>query len=140
TGRQRVAVIEARETYLKDVTTISHTSTVGAVAQGVRARKAPKPVATPLPPRNRRNTGQQLPTTASTAPAAAPPGGGARPRAALTATNPLPASPASVRAAASLPSVLSTLVAPMFPLPARRMSRPPDARATRNPTGMAPIR
>src|SRR5215471_15343621 len=41
----------------------------GRIALGVRARKAPSPVATPLPPLKRRKTGQQLPTMASTAPA-----------------------------------------------------------------------
>src|SRR5262249_30176232 len=46
----------------------------------------------------------------------------------------------SVRTAGTLPSVRSTLVAPMVPLPARRMSKLPKARATRNPMGMAPIR
>src|SRR5215472_2468971 len=49
-------------------------------------------------------------------------------------------SASSVIVAGSFPRVRSTLVAPMVPLPARRMSTPPKARATRNPTGTAPIR
>jgi hypothetical protein len=57
-----------------------------------------------------------------------------------TAAMPLAMSPSSVATAGSLPSVRRTLVAPMFPLPAARMSMPPASRATMYPIGIAPIR
>ena len=50
---------------------MTQTRAAGPVAHGASARNAPNPVATPLPPRNRKNTGQQFPTMARTAPAAA---------------------------------------------------------------------
>ena len=46
----------------------------------------------------------------------------------------------SVTTAGSRPSVRSTLVAPMLPLPWRWMSVTPKARATSHPIGTAPIR
>ena len=49
-------------------------------------------------------------------------------------------SPTSVSTAGPVPSVRRTLVAPMVPLPARRISVAPAARATRNPIGIDPIR
>ncbi len=51
----------------------SHTTIAGATASGTSASNAPNPVATPLPPRKRRKTDQQLPTTAATAQGAAAP-------------------------------------------------------------------
>ena len=57
---------------------IANTTAAGISAHGVMRRNAPRAVATPLPPRNRRNTGQQLPTTARKAAAPAQPGSGAR--------------------------------------------------------------
>src|SRR5690349_24772923 len=112
-----------------------HRPAAGATAHGTRARNAPSPVATPLPPRKRRNTGQQLPATAATAPAEAAHGAEPNARAALIARYPFAMSPSRVTTAGPTPSVRSTLVAPMVPLPLRRMSAAPAARATRKPIG-----
>ena len=112
----------------------------GAMAAGVSLRKAPSAVATPLPPLKRRNTGQQLPTMASSAPAASHTGSGPIISATRTATYPFTTSPSNVNTAGTGPRVRSTLVAPIVPLPLPRMSMPPAARATKKPTGMAPMR
>ena len=64
---------------------MTQTRAAGPVAHGASARNAPNPVATPLPPRNRRKTGQQFPTMARTAPAAAHAGEASAARATLTA-------------------------------------------------------
>src|SRR5262249_12347826 len=116
------------------------TSAAGAVAIQARARNAPNPVATPFPPRNRRKTGQQLPMIARTAAAPIDGGEGSRSRAAPTAAAPLATSPSSVTTAGSLPRGRRTLVAPMFPLPADRMSMPPKRRETMYTMGTAPSR
>ena len=75
-GSPSTAQIDASETNRNEATRQPHTTAAGMSAQGVMRRNAPRPVATPLPPRNPRKTGQQLPTTARTAAAPAQPGSG----------------------------------------------------------------
>src|SRR3972149_6447244 len=70
-GTQSAASSEPSDTYRKLSVTTSHTGIAGSTASGTTERSAPSPVATPLPPRKSRNTDQQLPATAATAPAAA---------------------------------------------------------------------
>src|SRR5438445_6516 len=72
-GTQEAARMEPSETYRKLSVTSSHTSAAGSTASGTIRRNAPRPVATPLPPRNPRKTDQQLPMTAATAEAAMTP-------------------------------------------------------------------
>src|SRR5262245_17186100 len=66
-GRPTTAHIEGRDPKRRVATRAIHVTAAGIRAHGVRRRKAPSAVATPFPPQNPRNTGQQFPTTASTA-------------------------------------------------------------------------
>src|SRR5262245_10139371 len=72
-GTQAAARMEPSDTYRKLMVTASHTSAAGSTASGTIFSSAPRPVATPLPPRKPRNTDQQLPMTAATAEAASTP-------------------------------------------------------------------
>src|SRR5262245_34226748 len=97
---------EASETYRKVTVTASHTTAAGSTAHGVNARNAPSPVAAPLPPRNPRNTDQQLPTMAATAAAATARGSpAATAEPSITAPAPLATSPESVSTAGKRPAV-----------------------------------
>src|SRR5438132_444823 len=69
-GTHAAARSEPRETKRVVTTTTRNTGSATRVASGASLSSAPRPVATPLPPRKRRNTDQQLPTTAATAPTA----------------------------------------------------------------------
>src|SRR5438093_1411634 len=89
-GTHAAASMEPSETYRKLTVTTSHTRAAGNTASGgTTLKRAPRPVATPLPPRNPRKTDQQLPMTTATAevamtPESAP--GGTAPSAAPAAT------------------------------------------------------
>src|SRR6266850_1033459 len=72
-GTHAAASIEPSETYRKLTVTSSHTRAAGNTASGTTLRRAPSPVATPLPPRKPRKTDQQLPMTTATAEAAVTP-------------------------------------------------------------------
>src|SRR5438477_12155823 len=63
TGSAAVAAIEARDTYLNNNRTATKTSIAPRTASGTRARNAPTPVATPLPPRNFSHMGNMCPNT-----------------------------------------------------------------------------
>src|SRR5438876_8364178 len=113
-GTHAAEVTEASDTYLKVVVTTSHTRAAGTTAHGTRARNAPRPVATPLPPRKPRKIDQQLPRMAATAEAAAARSSEAATMApSATAPAPLATSPDSVSRAGQRPAVRNTLVAPM---------------------------
>src|ERR1051326_6369735 len=72
-GAPIVARSEPSDTKRVVATTATKTIADGRIAHGPRRkRSAPRPVATPLPPRNFRKTDQQLPATAAAA-ATAPP-------------------------------------------------------------------
>src|SRR5437660_8998826 len=131
----------AREPTLEILYILYKTPQVAAparAAQGASASETPKPVATPLPPRNLSQTGKQCPRTAPTAQAVG--SQAASPRARATGTKPFRASRASVAAAALFPAARATLVAPMFPEPTVRTSLPEVARAMSRPNGIDPHR
>ena len=104
---------------------------------GVRTRNTPNAVATPLPPRNRRNGEKQWPRMAAPPVASATRGSSAPRRARAVGSAPLAASSTSTIRPGATPSTRATLVAPMLPLPRDRMSTP-RARATTTPNGIAP--
>src|ERR1043166_8868073 len=102
-------------------------------------RKAPSPVATPLPPLNRKKTEKQCPAMA--AKAAVPITAGLlwlSREAIATDAQPFPASRISVAAPATYPADRRTLVAPVFPLPVKRISLPRLQRYIKNPKGIEP--
>src|SRR3970282_1148478 len=107
---------------------------------GSRAKRTPRKVATPFPPRNLRKTGYKWPRNAASATPAtrASDAPTIRPRA--TGAHPFSMSRARVRAAAPLPTARRTFVAPMFPLPIALTSTPLDPLAIRRPNGMEPDR
>src|SRR2546426_7279075 len=72
-GTHSAARIEPSDTQRKLTVTASQTAAAGSTASGTSRRRAPSPVATPLPPRKPRKTDQQLPMTAATAHAAGAP-------------------------------------------------------------------
>src|SRR5437867_1453255 len=69
-GTHSAAASDASDVYRNVAAIAIQTRTAGSVGTGTSRSMAPKPVATPFPPRNPRNTDQQLPTTAATAPVA----------------------------------------------------------------------
>src|SRR5437773_4946069 len=66
-GRAIAATMEANETKRKTTKTVIHTATAMNVATGNRPRHAPVAAATPFPPRNRSQTGNEWPTTTNKA-------------------------------------------------------------------------
>ena len=79
--------------------------------------RAPQPVAVPFPPLKPRNTGRTWPTKAARAAAASTPGSSDRTPASTTASIAFPMSNRRTRAAAGRPTVRSTFVIPVLPLP-----------------------
>src|SRR3990172_7716609 len=118
----------------------SQTPTAMKATVGRRARRTPRKVATPFPPRNLRKIGYKWPRkVASATPATwASDAPKVRPRA--TGAHPFSMSRARVRAAAPLPTARRTFDAPMFPLPIALTSTPLDPLAIRRPNGMEPDR
>jgi len=116
------------------------TAATTPIGLGANANQTPNDAATPLPPRNFKNTDAiepakvANPTVASAA--------GADPRRNLvnsTGMKPLNTSAIKVIAAGILPPARATLVAPILPEPTTRGSNP-HARPTNTPTGIAPKR
>ena len=110
-------------------------------------RKTPKPVATPLPPRKRSQTGNMWPSTAQRAASASRVRSGtdgheqrAEQRAQPDGGAAFEQSRRNVAAPRPLPPERSTLVAPMLPLPTERMSWWRKMRTSRYPVGMDPSR
>ena len=138
-GAGREAPIEANETIRETPKISTKAVATHKAAPGQSPSRTPNPVATPLPPRKRRNTGKTFPATAANA--AAPDTHGAAPsdRARTTGSSPLARSPASVRTPRRLPAVRATLVAPMFPFPSARTSTPEVLTSSR-PVGIEPSR
>ena len=140
-GKTAAARTEASDANRNTPSTPAKMTVHRSTAMGEMARKAPKPVATPLPPRNFRKTGKQCPAITSTTASAI---GCAEPEvsrsATRTARKPLPASSKKVDAAVRNPAARKTLVAPILPLPVERMSWPPRSRYSRYPNGMEPSR
>ncbi len=101
------------------------------------ASSRPSPVATPLPPRKRSQTGNTWPTTAP-APANSAASGPISRSMISTGSAPLPASSSSVAAARPLRPVRSTLVAPILPEPIARRSPAPASRVSSSPNGIDP--
>ena len=87
----------------------------------------------------RRNGEKQWPAVAAMPLRAAVQGFWVRERASRTASRPLPTSKAQTSSPNLRPKTRATLVAPMLPLPTRRMSTP-LLRATRTPKGTPPSR
>src|SRR4051812_18572445 len=88
----------------------SQTAAPASAASGASASATPRPVATPLPPRKRSQTGKQCPTTAAT-PQAAPSDLESADFAAKKAgKNPFRASSTSVASAAVRPAARATFV------------------------------
>jgi len=101
----------------------------------VRAKNAPKVVATPLPPLNLRYILKQCPSTAESATR------DAKSRAKYflairTGKNDFDISKSAVRKAASGPAARKTLVAPILPLPTVLTSTPLNSLQKINPKGM----
>src|SRR3989442_2143 len=141
-GRLRNASKAANEEVRQMAALVSHTASKLPPTIQSTAKSTPRAVATPLPPLNRRNTGNMCPRMAAP-PAASSHSLPAAPRrcwATSTASAPFPMSPISVTIPAALPATLRTLVNPMFRLPASRGSIPPTARPAKMSTGMAPRR
>jgi hypothetical protein len=119
--------------------TTANTASAESVAVGSRGRKAPAPVATPLPPRKRSHTGYMCPSTATTAHSAGSGLCGSTQRPSCAAAMPLPKSSTKAKRPATRPTLRITLVAPTLPLPTVRTSTP-RARATRKLNGIEPSR
>jgi hypothetical protein len=120
-GISAAAASAASDEILKPKAITSHSAVSASPSGQCSASTMPAPVATPLPPSKRWNTGNTWPrntatavagTTQSAAPTAAP-----SCCARTTASQPLAPSPISVTSAASLLPVRSTLVAPGLPEP-----------------------
>src|ERR1700737_3663960 len=130
----------------KSLKSTSQVSAPASAAAHESPSETPRPVATPLPPRNPSQTGKQWPSTAATAQAAARASwlangaGSASVRDQSTGARPFTASRISVAAAAPLPAARATLVAPMLPEPTARTSFPVFARAIKRPKGIDPQR
>src|SRR3989304_3235841 len=105
---------------------------------GRRAKRTPRKVATPFPPRNLRKTGYKWPRNAASATPATWASDAPKIRPRATGAHPFSMSRARARAAAPLPAARRTFVAPIFPLPISLTSTPFDALAIRRPNGMEP--
>ena len=99
---------------------------------------APAPVATALPPRNRRNTGNVCPTTAAAPASASAP---TPPSCAAISTAAVPFSTSSMITGTPTagPSTRTALVPPVLPLPSLRRSTP-RSRPAQYPKGQEPSR
>ena len=130
TGNSIAAAIEPNDTNLVNAININaNTKQINPICQFV-INSTPRDVATPFPPLNLKNTGKVWPNTTNIPanwtnklesvsftifPAI---------KATKTANTPFKQSHKSVKAAAFLPTVLSTLVVPAFPLPFSLTSNP----------------
>jgi len=127
--------MEARETNPLIRTTTSQVPKKIMPPFHVRAKNAPRVVATPLPPLNLRYMLKQCPTTAESATT------DARSKAKYflairTGKNDFEISKSAVRKAASGPAARKTLVAPILPLPTVLTSTPLNNLQNINPKGM----
>ncbi len=120
---------------------MSQVSAVASPSTGWIASSTPAAVATPLPPWKRKNTGYRWPRNTASA-AHATPISPPMPkcRTSQTASQPLKASPTSVRIAAFLLPLRSTLVAPGFFDPYERGSASPMVALTTTANEIDPIR
>ena len=124
----------------------THTTARAATTAGWSTTITPAPVAMPLPPRNRRVTGNTWPMIAA-APSAypatrgsdGPPSHPPAHRPTIVAIAPLAASSTKTSAPLRQPSALVTLEAPGLPEPIAVMSTP-EARATSAALGKVPSR
>ncbi len=128
--------MDPRDTYRNSSTTTTKMPAAISTALGAIIMKAPRPVATPLPPWNFSQTGNMCPTTADNAARAIASYGlvaSTRPEryaASATAAEPFNASRTSV-ITPSTGDLRETFVAPMFPLPLWRTSSPWKMRTRR---------
>ena len=145
-GNRATHAIEASDArpVVRDTTT--HTTARAATTAGWSTAITPAPVATPLPPRNRRVTGKTWPTIAAapsaypaTRGSAGPPSHPPAHSPASVAIAPFAASSTKTSAPLRHPSALVTLDAPGFPEPIAVMSTP-EARATSAALGKVPSR
>src|SRR5208282_5545378 len=126
-GKLKAPRMEETETNRLRARTTAKTPMAAKAAIGETTRKTPKPVATPLPPRNLSQTGNMWPRTAQRAANASAVRKGtegiqseASQAPSQTAAQPLRTSRIKVAAPRPLPPARSTLVAPMLPLPKER--------------------
>ncbi len=133
------AVIEASDTIRDKPRAARKAAAAIATASGARPIQRPRPVATPRPPVKLRKIDAIEPRNAAKATIASAPGARPATRPIITGRRPLRKSPAKVRAAGVLPPARATLVMPTLPEPTDRGSNP-NARPTRTPTGIEPIR
>src|SRR5581483_5120458 len=116
TGKPMATTSDPTDARPTALTVTAHTTAAASTRIGSMTMLNPAAVATPLPPRNRRVTGKQWPTTLAAPPARA----GSRPeraRAMPVTSAPLARSPPNTTAPAFRPAMRYTLVAPGLPDP-----------------------
>ncbi len=128
TGKLAVAVIDANETQRKTANITIQTPKAARALRGAMTRKAPNPVATPLPPRKRSHGGKQWPATTASMEAASQALSGLKTIIAQTAREPLAMSSTVTATPTFQPADRRALVAPTLPDPSRRTSRPVTCR------------
>ena len=138
-GALQTATSDASETMRPNTSASTKISTQVSVIQGSMTTNTPRVVATPLPPRKRRKTLKPLPMTAAMAETTTHHGSSPSRVGTITAATPFRGSISMTASAGHGPTERRTLVAPMFPEPAVRMSMP-RMRATISPVGMAPTK
>jgi len=118
----------------------SQVSKHASPSQGLRPTSTPSAVATPLPPLKRRKMVNTWPRKAASPARAASVGLKPIRDAAHTASQPFRQSPTSVKTAAPLLPLRSTLVAPGFPEPYLRGSSSPNSLLVTMAKGIEPSR
>src|SRR6185369_687128 len=140
TGIIAAPTIDPSDTYLVVTTIARKTTPAHNTATGASTRKAPAPVATPLPPRNPNHTGKTWPTITATAAVATIQSFRVNISAMTTAAPPFNASSTRVTTPATFPARRETFVAPVPPDPVCLISAPILPRTIRYPNGIDPIR
>lgn len=140
TGIITAAIIEPSDTYRVNKTMLTKMTPAHSNAIGASTRKAPTPVATPLPPRNPSHTGKTWPTITAIAAAVNIHSSPLTLAAINTAAAPFNASSTSVKIPAALPARRETFVAPVPPDPVCLISAPTCLRTIKYPNGIEPSR
>lgn len=138
-GREIAALVELRETNLVKSKTIENIAIAPKVGSGAKLKKTPQDVSTPFPPLALRKIDQLWPQTAANPAKIATPSERPSLRAKNGGRNPFPKSKIRVKAASFQPTVLKTLVNPIFPEPTFLISMP-FLLASRSPMGIEPTR
>src|SRR5260370_21140934 len=138
-GSTIAAVIDASDMVRLSAKIAPNAASANKSTSGAIASHTPSAAATPLPPRNPRNTEQIDPINATSPVHAIVWIGNPAALATTTGIAPFSTSPANVIAAALIPPARATLEVPIFPDPTVRGSKP-RIRPTITPVGIEPTK